>query len=373
MPPADPRFQESNLRNTRIRDLGLTIEGTPLEPIIAQFTRELDAIGFAKLKPQFYLSTEWGVPFQTVSIGIPFYLARPELVAIQAEQVALVEGASEQDILRYLRHEMGHVVNYAYRLYEREDWIKIFGSITQPYLEDYRPSPFSRRYVRHLPGWYAQKHPDEDWAETFAVWMTPAAPLSVQQPPAASTIESALANSNGLPAPCRTWHEVYANWPTALAKLTYCDAVVQEIRDREPLVHTEERDEDVSDLAYSVDDYYQRLRVGEDELPAGVEGALTAIFEQLGVPETAAPHADVPRKPAAALIRKIERELAINVFRWTGHFPERTRPLLRQLAKLADDLKQVYPADRESEATVAITTLVTALAMNYVHRGTYLP
>ena len=59
---------------------------------------------------------------------------------------------------------MGHVVNYAYRLYDDEEWVKLFGSMTQPYLEDYRPSPFSRRYVRHLPGWYAQKHPDEDWS-----------------------------------------------------------------------------------------------------------------------------------------------------------------------------------------------------------------
>jgi hypothetical protein len=351
MPPADPKFQESNLRNTQIRDLGLRIEDTPLEPIVARFQQELDAIGFTKLKPQFYLSTEWGVPFQTVSIGIPFYLARPELVAIQAEQAVLVEGAGEEDIMRYLRHEMGHVVNYAYRLYDREDWIRTFGSITQPYVEEYRPSPFSRRYVRHLPGWYAQKHPDEDWAETFAVWMTP--------PKADAT--------NG-----QTWREIYANWPTALAKLNYCDRVIAEVKDREPLVRTQERDEDVADLTYSVHDYYQRLRVGEDEPPAGVEGALTAIFEQFGSPEEDSNN-DVQRKPAGTLIRRIERDLALNVFRWTGHFPEHTRPMLRHLAKLADDMQQVYPADRENEVTVAITTLVTALAMNYVHRGTYLP
>jgi hypothetical protein len=352
MPPHDLRFQESNLRNTQIRDLGLQIEGTRLEPIIARFQRELDAFGFTKRRPHFYLATEWGVPFQTVSVGIPFYLARPELVAIQAEQAVLVEGASDEEILRYLRHEMGHVVNYAYRLYDREDWINIFGSITQPYVEEYRPAPFSRRYVRHLPGWYAQKHPDEDWAETFAVWMSPVTPLA----------------DNGA---AETWREIYAHWPTALAKLNYCDRVIAEIRDREPLVRTQERDEDVADLTYSVDDYYQRLRVGEDELPAGVGGALTAIFEQFGTPEDSTP--EVPRKPAGTLIRRIERELALNVFRWTGHFPERTRPMIRHLAKLADEMKQVYPADRESEVTVALTTLVTALAMNYVHRGTYLP
>ena len=25
----------------------------------------------------------------------------------------------------------------------------------------------------HLDPWYAQSHPDEDFAETFAVWLTP--------------------------------------------------------------------------------------------------------------------------------------------------------------------------------------------------------
>src|SRR5262249_59734479 len=89
------------------------------------------------------------------------------------EQTGHLEGVGRVELLRYLRHEMGHVVNYAYQLYEREDWVELFGSMTQPYEEEYRPEPFSRRFVRHLPGWYAQKHPDEDWAETFAVWMTP--------------------------------------------------------------------------------------------------------------------------------------------------------------------------------------------------------
>ena len=123
--------------------------------------------------PHFYLSTEWGVPFDTISIAIPFYLARVDLTDFHAERGGLVEGGGPSDILRYLRHEMGHVVNYAYRLYETPEWTSQFGDINLPYEEEYRPKPFSPQYVDHLPGWYAQKHPDEDWAETFAVWMTP--------------------------------------------------------------------------------------------------------------------------------------------------------------------------------------------------------
>jgi hypothetical protein len=339
----DPGFQESNLRSTQIRDLGLQIAGTKLEPIIKKFETELEAVGLTQLRPRFYLSTEWGVAFGTIAIALPFYLAKPELEELQAEQVGHIEGVSNADILRYLRHEMGHVVNYAFRLYEQQDWVKLFGSITQPYIEEYRPQPFSRRFVRHLPGWYAQKHPDEDWAETFAVWMTA-----------------------GL-----DWRAAYEKWPSALAKLEYCDRVMAEVRDREPPVKAEDRDEDVQEISYSLQDFYSKMHLGEDVLPPGIEGALTAIFEDMGLPEDSTPN--TPRKPAAALIKRMERDLVANVFRWTGHFPERTRPLVRYLAERAEALKQVYAADREAEVAIAITTLVSALAMNHVHRGTYLP
>src|ERR1044071_1147702 len=114
---------------------------------------------------------------------------------------------------------MGHVVNYAYKLYDREDWVKLFGAITQPYLDEYRPEPWSRRHVVHLPGWYAQKHPDEDWAETFAVWMTPG----------------------------RDWRAEYAAWPDALAKLAFCDALVREIAALDPPVTDDELDEDIGE------------------------------------------------------------------------------------------------------------------------------
>jgi hypothetical protein len=185
--PEEAGLREAHLWSTPIRDLGLTLKGTRLEPIIEEFEAELVKAGFHRLTPRFYLSTEWGVPFETVAIAIPFYLAKPELTEMHARRFGHVEGMSRQDVLKYLRHEMGHVVNYAYRLFEDQEWIRLFGPITRPYREEYHPKPFSRRYVQHLPGWYAQKHPDEDWAETFAVWMTPGS----------------------------RWREEYAAWPEA--------------------------------------------------------------------------------------------------------------------------------------------------------------
>lgn len=337
-PPREKSFLE-----TPIRDLKLAIAGTPLEPVLAEFVRELDRAGIHKLRPHFYLSTEWGVPFDTISLAIPFYLARQDLTTMHAEQAGHLEGAGRGQLLRYLRHEMGHVVNYAYRLYEREDWINQFGSITQPYEEVYHPEPFNRRFVVHLPGWYAQKHPDEDWAETFAVWLTP-----------------------GL-----DWRGVYADWPAALAKLEYCARTMAEVGERDPVVTAIDPDEDIGDLHCSLADYYKEfVSKDEEKLPPGLDGALRAIFEDQDQPEDASTE---PRRPAAGLIRKLELDLNSNIYRWTGHFPERTRDLLRQLALRAEQLRQVYPADRETSAVVALTTLVTALAMNHVFRGSYIP
>jgi hypothetical protein len=326
-----------------IRELGLTLEGTALEPILEEFVAELAAVGMERLRPRFYLSTEWGVPFESVAIAIPFYLARPDLTALHVERTGLVEGFDRADILRYLRHEMGHVVNYAYRLYDQEEWVKQFGSITQPYAEEYRPEPFSRRYVRHLPGWYAQKHPDEDWSETFAVWMTP-----------------------GL-----DWRKEYSGWPVAAAKLSYCDRVLALLRERDPVVTHVDLDEDVGDIEYSLGHYYRDDPIGLGEVPPGLDGAIRAIFEDLGGVTAATP--DDLLAPAGALIRRLEPDLLANVFRWTGHFPERTRVLIRYLAERAEHLRQGYVPGREAAAIVAVTTLVTGLAMNHVQRGSYLP
>lgn len=330
------------LESTPLRELGLTIEGTPLEPIIAEFRRELDAAGFRKLQPHFYLTTYWVVHDDTIAIGIPFYLARPDLTALHADRDGHIEGRGRLELLRYLRHEMGHVVNYAYRLYDREDWVTLFGPMARPYEEEYRPEPFDHRFVMHLPGWYAQKHPDEDWAETFAVWLTPGS----------------------------DWRAAYADWPVALQKLEYCDAVMARLRDADPLTTDIHLEWEVSNLSESLDDLYREWEWPAEEVRVpGLDGSLRAIFENAGRPEDAT--TDAERLPAEGLIRRHEADLMSDVFRWTGHFPERTRALLRHLATRAAALEQVYPADREPRAVMGLTALVTALAMNHVRHGSY--
>ena len=331
-------FREAPQWSTPISELRLTIEGTALAPVVDELRRELAAAGITRVRPEFYLSTEWGVPFGSVAIAIPFYLASAELTALHDEQVGHVEGLGPADVLRYLRHETGHVLNYAYRLYEEEEWIQRFGSIALPYAEDYRPHPFSKGFVRHLPGWYAQKHPDEDWAETFAVWLTPGS----------------------------DWRRDYGDWPVARGKLEYCERVMRGLADREPAEHSRERDEDVAQLHYSLEHFYRASYLPEASLPHWLDGALVSMFDgRASSPDGA------PRKPASLLFERLERDLMASVHRWTGHFPERTRSLVRRLGARSDVLGLHYLAEREVSTTVDITTLVGALAMTYVHGGDY--
>jgi hypothetical protein len=333
----EPTFDESRQKRVPIRDLGLTITGTSLEPIIVEFERELVAAGIRKLKPRFYLSTEWGVPESSIAIAIPFYLARPELTMLQADLACHVEGSSPRDILKYLRHEMGHVVNYAYRLHETKDWIERFGAMNRPYVEEYRPRPFSREYVHHLPGWYAQKHPDEDWAETFAVWLTP-----------------------GL-----DWKSQYAKWPGALRKLDYCARTMAEVADKDPIVTAAVLDEDVATLSVSLEQFYRDATAGTSERPVEIDDLLARLFPDQDSGQV--------RLAASDLLRRLERDLPASVYQWTGHLPERTRWLVDQMAQRADALELTYRVDQEPLLTVAITSLVTTLAMNWLQSGRYVP
>src|SRR3954470_18932411 len=225
--------ERAALLGRRISELGLGIRGTRVERLVSQLYDELATKGLA-FRPPVYLSDQWGCPDGTPLIGVPFYLVDARLERIEAEMSAGVE--NDEEAMRYMRHEAGHAVNYAFRLYDRADWQAAFGAFTKPYRERYRADPFSRDYVRHILGWYAQKHPDEDFAETFAVWMTP-----------------------GL-----DWKSDYRGWP-ALAKLDYVDHVMREIADQVPAMPSPTDDDlPVEAMHYTVAEHYAEI---EDRLP----------------------------------------------------------------------------------------------------------
>jgi hypothetical protein len=319
------------LLERRICDFDLQIEGRALERVIDRFRAELEACGITHVKPAFYLTDEWGVPEGTVAIGIPFYLADDQLLRLHGMRGVIVEGDGEQDILRYLRHEMGHVVNYAYRLFAAPEWTELFGQMSLPYEEEYSAVPFSSDFVRHLPGSYAQKHPDEDWAETFAVWVTP-----------------------GLP-----WRELYADSPGALRKIEYCDRTMRSLRDQPPLVTSTELDYDVQRITTTLQDYYADGQ-WSIRIPRSLDSDLQAIFRPRSEGTT-------ELEDACELLRRHQRAMAVSVYRWSAVPPEFVLRLTAHLIARAQELGLRYPkADREL-VLIDLTAFLTMLSAN--HKG----
>src|SRR5882757_5496507 len=187
------------LLSTRICDLSLRPEGT-LAECVEQVIGELRGRGITFV-PAYYLGEDdfWTAD-RAVSVNVPWYLASPTLWRLVNDH--LFEYTREE-VLMYLRHEAGHALNYAFELWRRRDWAQTFGDFRRPYRDVYNPNPWSRDYVRYLHRagmyHYAQKHPDEDWAETFAVWLDP--------------------DSH--------WRRRYRDWQVALAKLEYVDRIVE--------------------------------------------------------------------------------------------------------------------------------------------------
>ena len=223
------------LLGRRICDLGLRVEGSPIEPFIRQLRRELAAKGLG-YTPGIYLTDTWGCPDKVPIIGVPFYLACTQLGRIELELTGGLEDT--QTVMQILRHETGHAINYAFRLWEEPGWSDRFGVFSKPYRDTFRPNPLSRRFVRHIfsspYGYtYAQKHPDDDFAETFAVWLTPRS----------------------------GWRRKYRTWP-AIHKLRYIDRLMRRIRDERPKCTGGRLVEPVSELNIPLAEHYSRLSKG---------------------------------------------------------------------------------------------------------------
>ena len=175
---------------------------------------------------------EWFSPDDTPGIAIPFYLAHPRLMRLERKMIIDVEGGTVPECMRILRHEAGHVVQHAYQLHRRRRWQRAVRPLVDP-LSAITTGPIrrSRHYVQHLRLWYAQSHPDEDFAETFAVWLTP--------------------RSN--------WRRRYAGWP-ALKKLEYVDELMGEIAGKRPLLTRRLEVEPLSRLTQTLGEHYEKKR-----------------------------------------------------------------------------------------------------------------
>jgi hypothetical protein len=219
---------DKQLLGMRFCDLKLRIERTPLAKRVRRLYRELDKRQIA-FRPHVWLSEEWFSPDGVPGIAVPFYLAHPRLEKLERRMMSHVEGGSAESAMRILRHEAGHAIDTAYRLRRRRRWREVFGPASQPYPDNYTARPGSRRYVQHLGDWYAQAHPCEDFAETFAVWLKP--------------------NSS--------WRREYAQWP-AFKKIEFVDELLAEVRTRRAPVRNREVVEPLRENTRTLAEHYRR-------------------------------------------------------------------------------------------------------------------
>lgn len=319
----------------RISELPLKIEGTVLEGKINQLYEELETKKLV-FRPGCYLTDEWGCPDGIPIIGIPFYLADEKLSRIEDEMTEYLE--KEEELILYLRHECGHAFNYAYELYNRDDWHQVFGPYSRPYVEDYKPNPLSKKYVKHMTGWYAQKHPDEDFAETFAVWLTP-----------------------GL-----NWRKQYEGWE-ALKKLEYIERIAQECGQKPPTyLDAVVQDAPASELKVTIMEHYERQANKEypkivSQLGAMLDGDLREIFES---------KKEEPKKQehfAAAydFIMKHRHTFRNLVYYWTGTSHNLIRQLIRFLAERAQTADIYYDPAKEQHFMLEFEAFLLTLCMNY--------
>ena len=335
-PVAPPRHSWADLADEalldlRFADLGLTIEGSWLDQRIHDLQAELAARGLT-FRPHFWLSSEWFTPDGVPGIAIPFYLAHPRLMRLEKTQMLEVEGGTPEWCMQILRHEAGHAFDNAYELRKRRRRQKIFGRSSLAYPDFYLPKPYSKSFVPHLDSWYAQSHPDEDFAETFAVWLTPDS----------------------------DWRRRYVEWPAA-RKLEYMDQLMAEIAGQPPRVATRRRVEPLERLNSTLRKHYAKKRAHYGlEYPDFYDRDLRRLF-------SAAPEHRRNRK-ASRFIHSIRRDVRRLVAEATGLYQYTIDRVIEDIIERSRQLglRLRYPEDRTH---LDFTILVTVQTMNYLHSG----
>ena len=324
-------WPDEKLLDMRLCDLRVRIKGSPLAKQIRQLYRELESHHIL-FRPHFWLSDEWFTPDGIPGTAIPFYLVHPRLARLELNQMLEVEGGTPEWCLRILRHETGHAIENAYRLRRRRRRQRLFGKSSEPYPDYYTPKPYSRSFVRHLDTWYAQSHPAEDFAETFAVWLNPDS----------------------------LWRERYAGWP-ALKKLEYMESLMQEIAGAPPLVTLRKRIDPLSGLRKTLGEHYKKKREHYGlEHPNFYDRDLGRLFS--GAAEFS------KNMSAARFLSRIRKEVRRKVASWTGEYQYTIDQVMEDMIAHCRkfNLRLAVPED---QAKMDFTILLTVQTMNYLHSG----
>ncbi len=325
------RWPDHRLLDLRLCDLNLRIQGSRLEPLIRRLYAELRRRKL-KFRPHFWLAEDWFCPDGIPGVAIPFYLAHPRLMRLERRQMLEIEAGTPSGCMRLLRHETGHAIDHAYGLHRRRKWQQLFGKSSHPYPTFYSPKPYSKNFVLHLDFWYAQSHPDEDFAETFAVWLRPRA----------------------------LWRKRYQGWP-ALKKLEYLDELMQEIAGQPPRVTSHATLEPVGRNRKTLRQHYGDKRAHyEMTYPLFYDQDLRRLFSD--EPE------DRRRETAAAFLQRIRPEIRHLVSRWTGEYEYTLDQVLKEMIGRCRDL-QLHVAPPEGRLKMELAILLTVQTMNYLHSG----
>ncbi|PYS02006.1 MAG: hypothetical protein DMG16_10745 [Acidobacteria bacterium] len=300
----------------------MRIPGTQLEQRLKRLYRELRGRSL-EFRPHVWLAEEWFTPDGVAGFAIPFYLAHPRLMKLERSQMLEVEGATESECMRILRHEAGHAIDNAFRLHARRSWTDTFGSYRVPYPEWYQPQPDSRDYVLNLDAWYAQAHPAEDFAETFAVWL-----------------------KSGT-----QWRRQYAAWG-AQRKLEYVQQIMAELAGRSPRLLGRRQVEPLGTLTRTVREHYRRKRAYYTiHWPASYERNLYRVF-------SAEPrHRLYPS--AAQFLRHVRREICEIVARGTGVHHYTINHIVKHMIVRSRvlNLRLTIPEKEARELTVVALTM----------------
>ncbi len=327
------RLSQTELLETKISKLTLNLEKSTIYPLVKKLYLELKNKDL-EFRPHVWFSTEWFCPDGIPGFAIPFYLAHPKLLRLEKKIMMQAEGESQRDCLKILRHEAAHAIDNAYKLHKKKKWREIFGSYTAPYPKTYQPRPNSRKYVLHLDSWYAQAHPAEDFAETFAVWLNP--------------------KSN--------WRTVYKGWP-ALKKLEYVDELMAEIKNTKQIVQSKKTIEAHKNLNYTLKKYFQRKKVLYSTEQSG--------YYDLDLRKIFSDHSKYSEEQSAAqFIRQYRVEVREMVAGWTGAPSYSVDQILQEVIERASSLK-LRRWKSKPKSKRELTLMIAVQTMNVIHHAIY--